>query len=229
MSITKSWQDAIKNFNGDLENFLRWSECQKRFVVVNNPAIKIEFDSLDLGYWKNFLKDSKTGNPTPANFYPESSENTIHYAYHVDIFQKRFNKKITDYDSIIEFGGGYGGMCNLIRKMGFKGKYIIYDLPEVSEIQKYYLTKENCMENTIITNDFSIFDNVHDLLIATWSLSETPLDMRLNIIKSAENFLMAFQPNFEGIDNMKYFEGTDLEVFPIEHLSNQYYCMGVNR
>lgn len=229
MEVINSWQEAKNNFVGDLENFLRWPECVKRFVVTNEYVGDIEFRNLDLSYWKNFIEESNTGNPLRAPFYQNSSINMIHYAYHVDTFQRKYNKKIIDYDLIVEFGGGYGGMCRLIKKMGFNGKYVIYDLPEVTKLQQYYLEKENCLDNVILTNDDSVFNEKYDLLIATWSLSEIPLKERDRVIKSANDYLMAFQVNFDGIDNAKYFNDLKIDVFPIEHLVNQYYCMGINR
>jgi hypothetical protein len=153
----------------------------------------------------------------------------IHYAYHIDIFQKKYNKDIKNFDSIIEFGGGYGGMCRLLRKMGFKGKYIIYDLPELNLLQKYYLTKEDCMDNTVITNNFDIFNENFELLIATWSLSETPLEIRDKVIKSAKNYIMASQPSYAGNDNTKYFQSLNLDIFKIYHLPEQFYIMGVRK
>ena len=147
--------------------------------------------------------------------------------YDGSLYSKRFRPGIgTD---IIEFGGGYGGMCRLIRKMGFKGKYILYDLPELNLLQEYYLIKENCMENTVITNNFSIFNDKYDLLIATWSLSEIPLSIREKVAQSAKNFIMASQFEFAGIDNIKYFNSLKLDVFNIEHLPGNFYIMGVNK
>ena len=42
-------------------------------------------------------------------------------------------------DVIVEFGGGYGSMCRLVRKLGFKGRYVIFDLRPILALQKYYL------------------------------------------------------------------------------------------
>jgi len=228
------WWEYRKKFlsnlqNKNLINFLNWKECTDAFVVTYEPTMRIEFDSLDKNYWSEIIKESNTGTPLLASFAPYTSPNMIHYAYHVDVFQKKYDKKIIDYNTIIEFGGGYGGMCRLIRKMGFKGKYILYDLPELNLLQEYYLIKENCMENTVITNNFSIFNDKYDLLIATWSLSEIPLSIREKVAQSAKNFIMASQFEFAGIDNIKYFNSLKLDVFNIEHLPGNFYIMGVNK
>lgn len=228
---TNMWQEKRKQIvdriiNDDLTNFLNWKECIETFVVINEKNTKIEFDTLDKVYWKNILNESKTGNPMFASFAQYTSMNMIHYAYHIDVFQKTCNKNIKDFNSIIEFGGGYGGMCNLIRKMGFTGDYTIYDFQELNLLQKYYLEKEEKMEKTILTDNFSVFDKKYDLLIATWSLSESPLEIRDKVINSSNNFLMASQQNFEGIDNIKYFKNLGLNIKNINHLPMQFYIMG---
>lgn len=223
------WLQNRKNFlerlkTDNLQNFMNWKECLDLFVVRNNPAIRTEFDSLDLGYWKDILKESSTGTSVKAS-YASYSENLIHYAYHVSVFQNKYGKHLKDLSTIVEFGGGYGGLCKVIKDSGFKGKYVIYDLPELNLLQKYFLTKEGCMDNVILTSDYSVFDKNYDLLIATWSLSETPLEMRDKVINSAKNYLMAFQNSFSGIDNVSYFSKLGIDVFPIEHLLPNYYAM----
>jgi hypothetical protein len=44
-----------------------------------------------------------------------------------------------DTDCIIEFGGGFGSMCRLVHALGFRGQHIIFDLPPVWALQRYYL------------------------------------------------------------------------------------------
>jgi hypothetical protein len=82
---------------------------------------------------------------------------------------------LSSYNSIVEIGAGYGDMCSLVHSLGFKGKYTIVDIPEVWPIQQFYLNKQG------IEPHFSFEDdNVShaDLVIATWSLSETPIEYR---------------------------------------------------
>ena len=51
-------------------------------------------------------------------------------------------------------------------------------------------------------------NDLNSLFIANWSLSETPIKFRKKfkiIIKKSKYILIAFQENFEDIDNLKYF------------------------
>lgn len=45
---------------------------------------------------------------------------------------------------VVEIGGGYGGMCRVITERWELDDYIIYDLPEVLELQQRYLIEHGC-------------------------------------------------------------------------------------
>ena len=49
----------------------------------------------------------------------------------------------------------------LFRKMRYKKQYTIFDLPEFSAIQEYYLGKidSDYLNNIVLTGDVSIFEN----------------------------------------------------------------------
>lgn len=108
-------------------------------------------------------------------------------------------------DTIVELGAGIGEMADIVYKLGFKGKYIIYDFPEVGQIQKWYHDKSGL---TSIVHTSEIDDLVAaDLCIATWSLTEMPLDLRDQIIGkiiNTKNWLIAYSNLIFGIDNAKY-------------------------
>lgn len=109
--------------------------------------------------------------------------------------------------SIVEIGGGYGDMCSVVHDMGFKGKYTIYDFPEVQKIQDYYLKSQDINANFV--SDPANLEEA-DLVIATWSLSEIPIDFRDQImakIGNSKNWLVMFQAKIFGtIDNSTYFK-----------------------
>ena len=132
-------------------------------------------------------------------------------------------------DVIFEFGGGYGSMCRLIHKLGFNGIYLIFDFPEVSMLQQYFLkssgfsisqnssafinkkgvfclSNKKILEKVISAMSMDSFKN--KLFLATWSISETPVQFRQEILKSLStftNFLIVYQNNFAGVDNLRYF------------------------
>ena len=145
----KKWHDFIGELrrlvnDSDPRDFLRWDVIRKTMFTANAPYVKPE-----LGYLKNrpdwqdnlchVVKESPIGHPIPYYLHPDSSENSIHHTYHLARFQQEANLSIKEADLIVEFGGGYGNMCRLVHRFGFKGKYIIYDFPEFVAIQTYYL------------------------------------------------------------------------------------------
>ena len=116
-----------------------------------------------------------------------------------------------------------------MRTAGFSGLHIIYDLPHVSSIQRLYLTLSGftevsaqdmsqreehgfCLivdENLDSTFNFLKSSNIRVGFVATWSLSESPMSVRERILPRfchvCERYLIAFQPFWEGIDNVDYF------------------------
>ena len=135
-------------------------------------------------------------------------------------------EKKKNFKNIIEFGGGYGCLCNLIKKIYNINYYIIYDLPEVNLLQYYYLKKLNY--NVYLdqiqlkrTNTIYLFSDIIKLkkflknsnfnnymFLSNWGFSEVPTILRKKfnsiIIKSKITFI-AFQKNFETVNNFNYF------------------------
>jgi len=111
------------------------------------------------------------------------------------------------YNTIVEIGGGYGDMCSVIHNSGFKGKYTIYDFPEINKIQEYYLTQQGINANLI--SDPSLLEPA-DLVIATWSLSEIPIEERepiMSRIIDSKDWLVMYQDRIFGtVSNTTYFK-----------------------
>lgn len=127
-------------------------------------------------------------------------------------------EKLQSMETIIELGAGIGEMADVVYKLGFKGKYIIYDFPEISKIQRWYHTQLGHY-NVVYTDKVEELEHA-DLLIATWSLTEMPLELRSEIMKhvdKTENWLIAYSNHIFGIDNKKYIEEDFLPLFDKEY------------
>jgi hypothetical protein len=129
--------------------------------------------------------------------------------------------KVSGYKSIIELGGGYGDMATLISRLGFNGTYTIFDFPELGKLQEYYLGMEGVKANFI-----SDIDNLPEaeLVIATWSLSEMPWDLRADLLKrlsGAKAFLIVTQDEIFGIDNFAWFD-TMFSDYDAQHVYGYY-------
>ena len=63
----------------------------------------------------------------------------IFQAYHLCRFEEATGRPLASMPVIVEFGGGYGRLCQLAHDLGFRGTYVIFDLPEVAVLQRFYL------------------------------------------------------------------------------------------
>jgi hypothetical protein len=220
--------------NNDPNEFLTWPGVVGTMFVGNAPYIDYEISQLPVEY-RDFIIESGIGKPVlyDAGNYA-SSGNIIHQAYHLsrwERYQPPF--KLWEIDTIIEIGGGYGTMAMLVHRLGFTGRYIIYDLPEFSLLQQFYLS-----QNGIDCVEFATqIDRVMpcDLLIGLYSLSEMPLHTRETILSlcQAKSYLLAYQANWGERDNIAW--AADVmrikatykwHNWNIPHLPNSWYLVG---
>ena len=253
----------------DPVDFLKWDVIARTMVVGNADFVPDELAFLQAlpdwkSRWEKALNESSVGSPDLFPGFPSSSGNLIHLAYHLANYEQKNGTKITDSGFVLEFGGGYGGMCRLVHALGFKGKYVIFDLPPLSALQRFFLKMNGLpavhdhrspgvtAETVICSSDFGqlkeILSSRTDLdsasFIATWSLSESPVALRrdlLPLVKQFRSFLIAYQGLFGEVDNAAFFRdwsgtmtGVDWHNWKIPHLPNQrykdnYYLMGKNR
>ena len=236
--------DRIARAN-DLCVFLRWEPILRTMFVESPAWIAVELDALlgdDAKWgtgWRVALREDQVGSPRPCSFYPESSGNLIHHAYHVLQMERVFSLRVSDYQTIVEFGGGYGSLCRLIHRLGFTGEYLIYDLPPFAALQRRYLDAVGIMGVKCAEGPGTVISQGEispSLFIATWSLSETPIEVREAVTRGLCNFdnvLIAYQESFYGIDNVTYFRDlarrADTFIWRYEeitHLPGNYYLFG---
>jgi hypothetical protein len=217
----------------DPREFLRWEEYEPLLVGqgVLPQFINLRFSKRWKTRWQKALKDTHIGHPKPFFLYPKVGCNIILHLHHIEKIEAFLNQHVEDLEVIIEFGCGYGGMCRLIRQLGFSGLYILYDLPQQSILQSYFLESLNLPVSSfedfkggksagnILISEFeqlvdfmerySKEDTKVSLFIATWSLSECPVDFREKVTQiifpKVNHFLIAYQEKFEGVNNVDYF------------------------
>ncbi len=194
--------------------------------------------------WKNATIEHHLGSPSPYILHRQSSGNLIHHAYSLlQLLEFVTPDLLKNIDHIWEWGGGYGSFCRLCFQARFSGKYSIFDLPLFAMLQQYYLSevRPHEFDNQLITwKNTSEFSEkkyaAPDLFVALWSLSETPLAARAQIIahlSDCKYWLIAFQNQFSDIDNILYFNQLQQEnphihwqLIPIVHLPNNFYLIG---
>ena len=238
---TSSWENNRKEIrkailNDNLSDFINWNVIQKTMFFV---APKVEYlEVISNQILSKSIKEFKLGNPKPYFLDSSTSGNLIHHAYSISQLLKKCDLK--EFNNVVEFGGGYGSMCRLFKNMGYTDKYIIFDLPEFSALQRFYLSSVNVnyTKNVTFTGEMTHLDNnkLSTLFIATWSLSEMPISLREDLLKnlSFEYCIIAFQSEFDGINNIDYFnnfknryKNINFDIYPIEHLKNHFYLVGV--
>lgn len=191
-----------------LEDFLRWSTVEKTMFVGDVGFVHKEYNHVmtDRHYRVGIIAETKTGNPKLLAGW--TSGNLIHQYYHLKQWQDRSGKTVDQLSNIFEFGAGYGAMYLICRRLGFAGRYFIYDFPEMREIQNYYLKNTVGLDNvTWFSIDQRDLPDRCDLFIAIHSLSETPAKDRDAALVSvpADAYLFASSYEFENVDNEMWF------------------------
>ena len=191
---------------GDRETFLRWPLI---VATMFYPLVPEELQYLkehpDWTFIRSLLEDPGVGGAEPIDPSLRTNGNIVHHAYHIFRFEAALGHRLVGDGRILEIGGGYGNFCRLVFQRGFAGKYRIYDLPEFLELQRWYLGR------TLARADVEYLSTLPsapvDVLVGLWSISEMPFALRDRIKALAPRyFLLAYQQEFYGLDNVEYFE-----------------------
>lgn len=214
----------------DPARFMRWPPVRTTMVKRGHRPVTVELRHMrrrpDWSIrWRPALRELTLGRPRPFPRLPTTSGNSLHLAYHLCRFEEATGVRPETVTFVLEFGGGYGGMCRLLHRLGFRGVYAIFDLPEVSALQRFYLSHANVPVGTWAGNGFrdgvvtiSVLDDLprviamrppgSALFIATWSLGETPATPRealFSAVSHFDAFLLGYTARFGDIDNRAAF------------------------
>lgn len=219
--------------NEDPRTFLRWDVILNTMFVMQQDYVVTELEYLMRlpdwsSRWCGAIEECSVGYPLPYTRYPASSGNLIHHAYHLARFEQETGMGISDSRFIFEFGAGYGSMCRLAHNLGFRGRYLLYDLAPFSALQKFFLKSigfechsfqsfKTAESGAVCLSDIEELketlsdcpESAKPLFIATWSLSESPVEFRnsiLPLISSFKALLIAYQMQFREIDNVEFFK-----------------------
>ena len=151
-------------------------------------------------------RDSKVG--SPKIWKQGFSLNNLQNIFYLQTMKKVFSN--VDFDYVTDVGGGYGGMCRLMRVLGYEGEYDIIDFDIMHKMQKYFL-ESNEITDTRFKKlaDKSFSPSGNSLLLATFSMNEMPLTDRSVIehnIYEYDKFFIAHNKRFDNIDNIEYFK-----------------------
>jgi hypothetical protein len=132
------------------------------FIKRNYPYL-LEKDVLN-----NFLINDKIGDPNIFNINGVGiSPGTLRFMKVLgDILTIDENMK-----DFIEIGSGYGGQCLIIKTYRSNCNYTLIDIPESLMVSGRYL-KENGCDATLISTDDVAVNDVYDIAISDYCLSE---------------------------------------------------------
>lgn len=189
------------------------------FVTAGGKWLKEELTFLEKKITKDKLKvllqEDYVGDPLLLSSTYLTSHNSIHHLYHLIRFLDKTRCNLDKIDTIVEWGGGYGNMAKIFRRLKSPPPtYIIIDTPLFSGVQWLYLTtilgeeSVNLLQNpkdTIHAEKINLlpicFVDRHkinaDLFISTWGLSESSKYSQDYVVThewfNAKHILLAYQ------------------------------------
>jgi hypothetical protein len=136
LSTHESFSKKILEFvlKKKLNNFLRESFIQKVFFVHNRLYIFFLLIKIFLNKkkFKYLLKEDHIGDPVRYFLYPQSSGNRIREVFHLMELEKFIQMPLKNINEVFEFGGGYGNMARIFKKINNRVTYTIFDTKEVN-------------------------------------------------------------------------------------------------
>ena len=85
------------------------------------------------------LREDYIGLPHIVGIRYVTSENRTHHAYHLASYEVAVKKSISQWSNVVEWGGGYGDMARLVKRLNNGCTYIIIDITELCVLQYVYL------------------------------------------------------------------------------------------
>jgi hypothetical protein len=146
----------------------------------------------------NILLEDYIGLPTISSAAYMTSANRCHHARHLAMYTQECKRNFWDCATIIEWGGGYGNMARIIRRMNSSVTYTIIDLPEILALQYVYLSSIEGEDNVhivqpgiapqlapgkinLLSSQLAVGKGGGlecDSFISTWAITESPRDVQ---------------------------------------------------
>ena len=150
---------------------------------------EIDIDYLDK--LEEVKENDSLGSPVIYE-YPsvgEISPTTIRYIKNTSDIINKFG---TSFDSIVEIGGGYGGLCKVLSSFIKFEQYLLLDLEECNLLSRKYLSHFNLPTLSYRSEEIDEIDENFDLLISNYAFSECHKEVQQDyierFIKKSNNF-----------------------------------------
>jgi len=200
--------DAVLKYQMFVEAGGRWLAEQLSFLEKRVPRNRL----------KLLLMEDLAGEPRLMNATYSTSHTSIHHLYHLIRFADKTGCDFEKIDKVVEWGGGYGNMAKIFRRLNPTSTYCIIDTPIFSTLQWLYLSTVLGVENVNLLRQsddviqsgkvnvvpLCFVDQLQlraDLFLSTWALSESSSAAQDYVISrqwfEADHLLLAYQDTSE--------------------------------
>lgn len=235
--------------------FLRESVIrQSMFVDVRGEWLRAQLGVLraELGeqWMRTLVREIAVGDPPLCDASLMTSHNTVHHLTHLTRYSQATGWAVSDSKSVLEWGGGYGNLCRLVRRMHPNlQRYLIVDTPLFCALQWLYLSmalgapnvhlwlgQGRPPESGVVIVPVSLARELEvevDLCISTWAISECSSFAQDYVSGKrnwygAERLLLAFQASNEQLPNAGRLDAISRDagcaVMPVEVIDDNFYA-----
>jgi len=217
--VSKVWDESSERIFNEVFNskngFFREPFFKQHLAMPNEKLGNFIINQLSQeSYGRKLIamiSDSPIGRPYLLRKIPTLSSVTASHLANIKSIKDNLDIDLINSKlSFVDFGGGFGGLSRALSIISNDLNLSIIDLPFMIEIQKKYL--ELTLSNPTV--DFYTIDEFPkikiDIFNASFSLSETPENVRKMVEEiitiNANSFHIIFQRNHRGFDNYDYFD-----------------------
>ena len=135
------------------------------------------FDKLD-----EVKENDSIGTPVTCEYEKigNISPTTVRYLKNTSDIAKRLG---TSFDSIVEIGGGYGGLCKVLSSFVKFEQYLLLDLEECNMLSRKYLSLFDIPTMSYRAEEIVDVEDNFDLLISNYALSECDRETQMMYIE----------------------------------------------
>ena len=169
-------------------------------------------DEIEIDY-KDKLDEVKEndlyGTPIQCNYdgIGMISPTTVRYLKNTSDIVNKFG---TSFDSIVEIGGGYGGLCKVMSSFVKFEQYLLLDLEKCNMLSRKYLSHFDLPTMSYQAEEIVNVEDNFDLLISNYALSECNRETQMmyieRFVKKSDKFYLMHNNFHADNGNMSYEE-----------------------
>ena len=199
------FNDPVGLLCDDLVRYAIYLTTGGQFVKTEIPYLEKRIEKKLLC---NLLRENNAYKQTIIHGEYLTSESRVHHLTHLIYLEELCHINLSKIEVFIEFGGGYGSMTDLVKRLNPNMTQIVIDFPIMLLVQYYYLlfkygesdvnlikdSKDKIIEGKInlipvnLVENFDIEKLCPNIFCATWSLSEANKYTQNKFIKNYNFF-----------------------------------------